>query len=42
MQYPDYDEEYEEEVSLQFIEDLKIIDILNEIGDEYIQDEYLA
>ena len=41
-QYPDCDEEYGEEVSLQFIEDLKIIDILNEIGDEYIQDEYLA
>lgn len=41
-QYPDYDEEYEAEVSLQLIGDLKIIDILNHIGEEYLQEEYLS
>ncbi|MDD3138332.1 MAG: plasmid pRiA4b ORF-3 family protein [Lachnospiraceae bacterium] len=41
-QYPDYDDEYEEVISLRLVENLKIIDILNEIEDENIQDEYLS
>lgn len=39
-QYQDYEDEYPTEVLLRVDEELKIIDILNEFDDEYIQVEY--
>ncbi|WP_414732932.1 IS1096 element passenger TnpR family protein [Acetobacterium carbinolicum] len=41
-QYPDFNEEYDENVLLNVIDKLQVIDILNEIEDEFIQEEYLS
>ena len=39
-QYPDYDDEYEDEIELKIIDELKVIDILNKLDDDCILEEY--
>ncbi|MDF2989063.1 MAG: plasmid pRiA4b family protein [Eubacterium sp.] len=39
-QYPGYDDEYEDEIELKILDGLKVIDILNELDDDCILEEY--